>query len=157
MHCLRVVIMYAATMYVAFQNTGLILIGDWDQNTIGFSLFFQFQGLVNDKGIPYDNLAAADDFVRVCTLCRDVILPFLMAFNGLVLLYCYGVVVTFRPFKLCKWILVMLLMAQWLAFTAGFGLYYWTFYGFWDEYLKDNMEQSIYYDPDGTYRVFWCP
>ena len=157
MHCLRMVLIYAAAIYIAFENVGLILIGDWDQNTIGFSLFFQFQGLLNDKGIPYGDIAAADHFVNVCWLFRNVMLPFLVGFNGLLLLYCYFVVVTFRSSKICKFMLVMMTVLQWLAFTACIGLYYWTFNGFWKDYLRDNREESIYYDPGDTYRVFWCP
>eukprot|EP01084_Bolivina_argentea_P276190 471232_1 len=53
---IRMIVIYASLMYIAFNNTGLILIGDWDKMTQSFSLFFQFQGLVNDKGLDYDSV-----------------------------------------------------------------------------------------------------
>merc|ERR1712232_896516 len=127
-------------MYIAFNNIGLILIGDWDKTTPSFSLFFQFQGLVNDKGLQYADISEADDFVSICWMFRNVLLPFLMIFNGLALFYFYYVIITFRSVGCCKFMIVAIMFIQWILFTSLSALYYWTFHVFWTKYLKDNRE-----------------
>ena len=63
-------------MFIAFHNSGMILIADWNQNTTSFSLFFQFQGLINDKGKggEYGDISEADNLVMICWMYWYILL-----------------------------------------------------------------------------------
>ena len=58
--------------------------------------------------------------------------------------------------------------ASWLAkfqmsvanlyrFSIINALYYYTFHVFWRDYLKNNREESVYYNDEYRYTVFWFP
>ena len=52
---------------------------------------------------------------------------------------------------------MLLMCIQWLLFLIINGLYYYLFYVFWNDYLKDNREESAYFDPADEYRLWWSP
>merc|ERR1719411_2208718 len=80
-----------------------------------------------------------------------------MAFNVLELFYFYFVIVTFRSFGFCKFCMIVIMLMEWLVLTGCTGLYYYTFHLFWNDYLRDNREKSVYYDEQHEYELFWCP
>lgn len=157
LHAIRIILICSSVMFITFHNVGMILIADWDQNTTTFSLFFQFQGLINDKGLKYQDISQADSFMTVCWLYYYILLPFILIFNFLVLFYFYYVIITFGSIGCCKFMIITLMFIEWLLFTVINGLYYYTFYTFWNNYLKDNREESIYYNPENEYRLWWSP
>merc|ERR1712129_161111 len=113
-------------------------------------------GFRNDNGIQFEDIAEANEFVFICWIFYHI-LPFVMLFNAMALVYFYYVIVTFHSFKFCKWCLILMMVVEWLAVAGLTALYYLSFDLFWNEYLKENREESIYHDEEHEYEVFWCP
>ena len=159
LHSIRIVLICASVMFITFHNSGMILIANWDQDTTAFSLFFQFQGFINDKGkgSEYGDISEADDFVMICWIYWYILLPFILIFNFFILFYFYWVIIKFKSIGCCKIIIITLMCIQWLLFLIINALYYYLFSVFWNDYLKDNREKSEYYDPAHDYRLWWSP
>merc|ERR1712129_282913 len=101
-------------------------------------------GFRNDNGIQFEDIAEANEFVFICWIFYHI-LPFVMLFNAMALVYFYYVIVTFHSFKFCKCCLILMMIVEWLAVAGLTALYYLSFDLFWNEYLKENREKSIYH------------
>lgn len=148
LHSIRIILISASVLMIAFHEVGFILIANNNNNNnTTFSLFFQFRGLINDKGINYNNISQADNFVMICWIYWHLLLPFVFIFNFMTLFYLYWVIIKFKSIAVCKFFIILLMFIELLLFIIINGLYYYLFYVFWNDYLKDEYSYS-WWSPD---------